>query len=234
MQQQLVYKNSLINYYVFGSGAKVLYCFHGYGETSISFAFLEKHLGKDYTLYAIDFPFHGKTEWKEQQPFTPNDLHNILALILPDRTKKFSLLAYSMGGRAAMHLLQQTPGQIESVTLVAPDGLHQNIWYWITTQTLVGNKAFSYTMQNPKWFFWLVSAGKKLNIINDSIAKFVHYYLDDKKQRALLYKRWTFMRKLKPDLKTIKKVCAERNIKLKFLFGKYDQIILSKRAQIFT
>ena len=38
---------------------------------------------------------------------------------------------------------------------------------------------------------------------------------------------------LSKDLNTIKKLCAEKNIKLHFLFGKYDRIILSKRAAIF-
>ena len=72
MQQlSLAYKSSIINYYIFGSGAKTLFCFHGYGEDGNSFAFLEKKLGLAYTLYAIDFPVHGKTQWNEKEPFTP-------------------------------------------------------------------------------------------------------------------------------------------------------------------
>jgi hypothetical protein len=41
------------------------------------------------------------------------------------------------------------------------------------------------------------------------------------------------MRRLKPDLLLIRKTCAEKNIKLHFLFGEYDRIILSKRAGVF-
>jgi hypothetical protein len=59
-------------------------------------------------------------------------------------------------------------------------GLHQNPWYWITTQTAFGNKAFAYTMEKPGWFFWLVNNSGKLKILNKSIIKFVHYHLDDK------------------------------------------------------
>lgn len=233
MQQHLLaYKSSFINYYVFGKGAKTLFCFHGYGECGNSFAFIENKLGVTYTLYAIDFPVHGKTQWLENHPFTPDDLIAILELIHPVNDEKFSLFAYSMGGRAAMHLLQQIPQKIERVALVAPDGLHQNIWYRVTTQTSFGNKAFAYTMRKPAWFFNMVNTGGKLRILNKSIVKFVHYYLDDKEERMLLYKRWTFMRRLKPSLSIIKKVCAENNIKLNFLFGEYDRIILSKRAAL--
>lgn len=232
-QRSLAYKSSIIHYYIFGSGAKTLFCFHGYGENGNSFAFLEEKLGLAYTLYAIDFPVHGKTQWNEKLPFTPEDLVEVLALMHSNTSNKFSLLAYSMGGRAAMHLLQQMPQKIERVALVAPDGLHQNIWYWITTQTSFGNKLFAYTMKKPEWFFHIVNTGGRLNLLNKSILKFMHYYLDDEEERMLLYKRWTFMRKLKPNLKAIKKICGHKNIQLNFLFGEYDRIILSKRASIF-
>src|SRR5438477_8590113 len=153
MQQlSLAYNSSVINYYVFGSGAEVLFCLHGYGENGSSFSFLEKHLGVVYTIYAIDFPFHGATEWKEDQPFTIDDLIIILHSIQSKQSAMFSLLAYSMGGRAAMHLLQQIPEKIKAVVLIAPDGLHVNFWYWFTTRTRFGNKAFAYTMKRPAWF----------------------------------------------------------------------------------
>ena len=42
-----------------------------------------------------------------------------------------------------------------------------------------------------------------------------------------------FMRRLKPNLEAIKNVCAKNNIQLNFLFGEYDRIILSRRANIF-
>jgi len=232
-QYSLAYKSSVIHYYIFGRGAKALFCFHGYGEDGLSFGFLEDMLGAGYTLYALDFPFHGKTQWNEKEPFTSTDLIAVLQWIHPHNNIKFSLLAYSMGGRAALHLIQEIPLRIEKVALIAPDGLHRNIWYQITTQTSFGNKLFAYTMKNPQWFFSAADAGGRLRILNKSILKFVHYYLDDKEQRALLYKRWTFMRKLKPNLPAIKKSCVEENIKLGFLFGDFDRIILSKRAQIF-
>lgn len=234
MQQQAqAYKSSFIHYYVFGKGKNTLFCLHGYGENGESFQFLEPYIGNDYTLYAIDFPIHGNTVWNEKEPFTTDDLFAIARLIINDDNKKFSLLAYSMGGRAALDLLEKFPDNIEQVGLVAPDGLHQNIWYWITTQTWLGNKLFDFTMKNPAWFFAMINLGGKLGLLNKSIIKFVHYHLDEKEQRLLLYKRWTCMRRVRPNLVFIKKNCTEKNIHLNFLFGEYDRIILSKRAAIF-
>ena len=63
--QSITYKKSIINVSIFGTGNKLLICFHGYGEDGDSFEPLEKKLGNEYTLAAIDFPFHGETKWNE-------------------------------------------------------------------------------------------------------------------------------------------------------------------------
>jgi pimeloyl-ACP methyl ester carboxylesterase len=234
MQQFLqAYQSSFIQYYVFGNGAKTLFCLHGYGESGTSFQFLEQLIGDDYTLLAIDFPIHGNTQWNEKEAFTTDDLFAIIRMIVNDDDKKISLLAYSMGGRAALDLLEKFPDNFECTGLVAPDGLHLNIWYWITTQTWLGNRIFDFTMRNPGWFFTMVNIAGKIGLLNKSVIKFVHYYLDDKEQRMLLYKRWTCMRRVRPNLHEIKNICGEKNIRLNFLFGEYDRIILSKRARVF-
>lgn len=226
----LSFKSCVINYYVFGSGNKTLFCLHGYGEDGSSFSFLENYLGDDYTLYAIDFPFHGATEWNEKNSLSADDLLKIFQLINKNQTKTFSVLAYSMGGRIALYLLEKNPEKFERVVLAAPDGLHQNIWYKISTQTTAGNKLFKKIMQQPGLFFAFLHVAGKLKILNSSIVKFIHGYLDDKNERLLLFKRWTVLRTFKPQLSEVKKICDGYNVQLYLLFGSFDKIILSKRA----
>jgi len=70
-------------------------------------------------------------------------------------------------------------------------------------------------------------------LLNKSIIKFVHQYLDDKEARLLLYKRWTTLRKFKPDLYVVKKNIVNQMIPVRFVFGSYDRIILDKRSNFF-
>ncbi|HXL56280.1 MAG TPA: alpha/beta hydrolase [Chitinophagaceae bacterium] len=240
MQQHIItYKKSFINVLLFGTGPKWLICLHGYGENGYSFRVFEKTLGNEYTLVAIDLPFHGETEWNEGLLMTPNDLMNILNMIIQqnkkvkDKPSKFSVLAFSLGGRVALHMLQSTPAEIEKMVLIAPDGLHKNFWYWLGTQTLLGNKLFAYTMKRPYWFFKLTQLAYKIRLLNKSIIRFVHYYLDDEKERSLLYQRWTTMRRFKPNLNAIAGTINNYQIPVRFLFGSYDRIILSKRSNFF-
>jgi pimeloyl-ACP methyl ester carboxylesterase len=231
-QQKLSFKNSVITYYKYGNGSKILFCLHGYGEDGTSFSFLEKYLGETYTLYAIDFPFHGATDWNEEV-LSSDGLLYIFNSISNNTNNLFSVLAYSMGGRAALYLLQHIPEKIERVVLIAPDGLHENFWYFLSTQTKPGNKLFAYTMQKPQLFFSFLNAAGKTNIVNKSIVKFVHHFLDDANERTLLYKRWSVMHVFRPNLADIKNLCNKKDIQLHLLFGSFDRIILHKRAAIF-
>ena len=236
----LLYKSSRISYLRFGSGPKPAFCFHGYGEEATSFSFLEKYSGDQYTFYSIDLPFHGQTAWPEKQVFTQIDLERIVSEILPQENSSFmskgtklTLIGFSLGGRVALSLYQSQPGIVDKLVLLAPDGLIINPWYWLATQTWIGNKLFAFTMKKPGWFFGLLQLLNKLKLVNTSIFKFVNYYIGDKDVRRLLYARWTSLRKLKPGLVTIKSHIRINNTAVRLIYGKHDRIILPIRGEKF-
>lgn len=229
----LRYKNSDISYTCFGDGPGILLCFHGYGEKASAFNFLEKYIGSQYTAYSVDLPFHGKTDWKEGYDFTPDDLLQIARRIIIGNSQKqpvdkeFSLIGYSLGGRMALCLYQTIPERVEKLILLAPDGLKVNFWYWLSTQTLIGNKFFAFTMKHPGWFFGFLKLLNKLGLVNASIFKFVNYYIENEEVRKQLYARWTALRKIKPSIEKIKEIVVKQNTPVKLIYGKHDRIILS-------
>ncbi len=229
-QHSVEYKNSTINYYRFGSGAKLLFAFHGYGEDGLSFRILESSLGKEYTIIAPDLPFHGITEWREGLDFTVNELLDLLVLCGRPISEPMSLLGYSMGGRIALQLLQTIPGSIKKIVLIAPDGLHHNFWHSFATQTWLGSKLFSYTMHHTGWLLVLMRLATRLRLFNKNLINFVHYYLDDVSSRLILYRRWTTLRKFNTSIGLLKKIIRENHIPITLLFGRYDPIILTKRG----
>jgi pimeloyl-ACP methyl ester carboxylesterase len=243
---QLLYNASRISYIRFGSGPKPAFCFHGYGEEAVSFSFLEKYAGNEYTFFAIDLPFHGQTEWNDGLNFTTNDLQQIIETILhennrqlatsrhPEREgQQLSLIGFSLGGRVALSLYEKMSMRFERLVLLAPDGLKVNFWYWLATQTWIGNRFFSFTMRYPGWFFGILKLLNKLNLVNTSIFRFVNYYIDHKEFRRQLYARWTTLRKLKPNLAQIKLFVKSNQTKVRLIYGKHDRIILSSVGEKF-
>jgi pimeloyl-ACP methyl ester carboxylesterase len=232
----LSYKSSAIHYGKAGHGEKLLLCFHGYSQSSQSFAFMEKKIENDFTMIALDFPFHGETAWKEGLDFTMDDLLEIIRGILEAQlllNKKFNVLGFSMGGRVALSMLQQIQGQIEKTLLIAPDGMKVNFWYRMATRHKSGNRLFRRTMQNPQPVFRLLKTANMLGAVNQSIFKFISLYIHDEKVRMDLYNRWTAMRHFRPHIRKIKMVIKKNKIPVRLLYGKHDRVIRFERAEKF-
>lgn len=233
----LNYKSSRIHYLKGGRGDKRLVCFHGYGETAGSFAFLESAVGEEFTLIAIDLPFHGQTEWQEGLFFSPKDLSVIIEEIERSTgdpgSRPLFLLGFSLGSRIVLSLLERQPERTGKIILLAPDGLKVNVWYWLATRTRAGNRLFRWTMQHPRWFSLLLTTGRRLGLINPGRYKFASHYMLEPGLREELYRRWTVMRSFNPDLTPIKSLIMTREIPVRLLYGKYDGIIMPRSGERF-
>lgn len=228
--------HSRVHYSYWGTGDRLLLCFHGYGESAASFGFLEEALGGQFTLLAIDLPFHGNTQWKEGFYLDPRDLMSMIQAIvsgLPCGPADWWVLGYSMGGRVALQLLELAPEKVRRLVLLATDGLQMNPWYWLTTQTGPGNRLFRWTMKRPAWLFFLLRAGHVLRLVNPSIYKFTAHYVDDERVRANLYARWTTMRGFRPRRGEIGALIRRYRIPMELLYGSYDRIIRWERGERF-
>ena len=229
--------SSRLHYHHWGSGDKLLLCFHGYGENAATFAFLAEPLGDEFTILAIDLPFHGQTDWKQGLSFTMEQLLAILETLLPGigipPATRWYVMGYSMGGRIALSLLEAAPEKMNRLILVAPDGLILNPWYWLATQTSPGRLLFRYTMFHPGWFFLLLRAGNALKLVNPSIYKFVAAYIDNPGVRHDLYFRWTGLRKFRPRLPAIRDIIRQRQLPVRMLYGRFDRIIRVERGEQF-
>jgi pimeloyl-ACP methyl ester carboxylesterase len=224
----ITHKNSTIHYRQFGSGNKLLFCFHGYGRESFTFSILERWLGNMFTIVAIDIPFHGLTQWKDELIFNPKYLTQFLLDIRRELKKdsmKFSILGFSMGGRIALYLTQLLPDKVERLVLLAPDGLSFNFWRWFGSETWIGSKLLHYTINHPGWLKWLINKAEKWRVIHRSLADFIRYYIDDDEHRKILYRRWISMRKFSPALAKLKSLISKNNIQVRMLFGAFDRVI---------
>lgn len=226
------YQSSVIHYRSGGTGARPLICFHGYGETSGVFNFLEDRIGVDYFIIAIDLPFHGETEWAlpEVNAMSLSDLVTELLQHRKIQTEDIHLLGFSLGGRLALSVLESLQHKVSKIVLLAPDGLTVNFWYWLSTKTRIGRKAFRFTMDKPGWFMGMLNVANKVKILNQSVYKFVKYYIHDEQVRHELYERWTGLRNCSPDINKLKHIIRQYHIEVRLLYGKHDRIIGNKKG----
>lgn len=232
----LHYNNSKISYQRWGTGSRLLVALHGYGEAGQYFRFIAEEIPEDWTIIAPDFPFHGETVWQNSAVFDNTVLHEILKMIRQQEgleAEQFCIIGYSMGGRVALSYYQHFPREVEALALVAPDGLTVNFWYWLSTQTRLGNKLFRYVMHHPTIFRKMVTMGRKLSLVNQSIYKFIQRYINDVEIRQALYTRWTTMRLFRPDTDAIRHVVTDHKTPVLLVYGRHDRIITPPAGERF-
>ncbi|MFY7651752.1 MAG: alpha/beta fold hydrolase [Chitinophagaceae bacterium] len=221
--------NALLTVYQWGNGTNPLLCLHGYGQNGGVFEPIVPILTKEFTIFAIDFPYHGNSHWLDGDILKPADLWQVLNRLTS--LKNWHILAFSMGGRVALQLYNLYPTHIKQLVLVAPDGVYKNFWQVVSTQTNWGNKLFKYTMYKPAWFKNLVGIAGKSKVVNKSVVKFVNHFLQNQDERIQLYKRWTVMQLFNPNISVITKLLVANSGRLDIVVGKHDRIIVPKKVE---
>lgn len=120
-----------VAYRKYGQGKRLLIAFHGYGQDSSDFERAIADRDHSCTLYALDLPFHGHTQWVKPE-FRPQQLLQVIDLVLQrENALRFEAVGHSLGARLWISLLPLCAGRMNALYLVAPDGFYMP-WAWIT------------------------------------------------------------------------------------------------------
>lgn len=210
----------------FGHGQSILLAFHGFGQTGQVFLPLEKTLGEQYTILAVDLFFHGNSHYESTQLLTKADWQRLMdAFLRSQLVTRFSLMGFSLGGRFALTTVEAFADQLDQVILIAPDGITRNLWYWLATASGIGRKLFQYVLRHLSMLNAFGHALTQLGLLNRTIMRFAEISLSTPERRKLVYKAWTQFRLIRPDLTAISNLLATRSIRVLFFTGAYDRVV---------
>ncbi len=228
--QYIFFDTHKIHYITYGKGVKIIVAFHGYGQDASYFSHLENYTENNYTILAIDLPYHGASNWDET-PFTKAQLGSIIKQILTQyNINKISLLGYSLGGKVCFTIIELMPEVIEQVVLLAPAEMQFNVTYYFATSTYLGNLLFKYTIKKPQYLILWNNLLLKIKLINVSRHKFFNHYLQSEILRIELYKIWMALRQIVPRRKTLYNNIIKNKLPINIFIGAFDSIITLKSA----
>ncbi|WP_394129387.1 2-succinyl-6-hydroxy-2,4-cyclohexadiene-1-carboxylate synthase [Shewanella maritima] len=90
---------------------------HGFMGAKEDWQPLMPKLSQVFHCICVDLPGHGQSEWLLPSPGLNEAAHAIVSLLSNLGHKQFHLLGYSLGGRIALHIAQQHPQKLLSLTL---------------------------------------------------------------------------------------------------------------------
>ena len=232
----LLHHRSKLYYRVIGHGSRALLAFHGYGQSSDYYQPMEQALGSDYTIYAFDLFFHGRSHLhKHDMPLGKEFLRELIEHFLAkQQLGRFSLMGFSMGGKFALTLVECMPERIEELFLIAPDGIKTSFWYNIATYPGWLQQLFKRTVVKPGLFFGLLRMLDKYNMVHKSMLRFAHYQMDSTPKRLRVYRSWVGFRELNFDIRNIVQLLNRHQVPVTMFVGEYDQIIAPKRVAVFV
>lgn len=236
MESKIIESNGLtLEYFIFGKGDVDVLCLHGHGRTAHDFEFLQNSGRR---VISLNLFFHGKSTINidefEGKYITNKDVHNLLKKLLKaEDISLFHWVGYSQGGRFILTTLPLLSNHIETVSLIAPDGLNDSNFYSWSQRRWWARKLFKRWTKRPGELRTITKALSKVRLISPKIVTFIKNHSADKAKFYIAYVTWAVFRKLRPDAALIGDVVREKNIPFRLIMGKYDKIIPLKSAEHF-
>ncbi len=217
-------KNKLF-YKKFGHGARLLIALHGFAHDHKMFNVLQKGLAYHFTVYSIDLPYHGRSQWKDKH-YDHKLVERLVHHILKEEQKdQFSAIGFSYGARLWMSSLPFIEEKLSHLYLLAPDGLKTQ-WLGIAERSPRFLISILSRMSNkPERLYKFANRLRKLRLINRFAHRFVLHHLSTIALRNRLFQTWRSIKYFRVDKKQVKEIISKNRIQLSVIVGKRDSII---------
>lgn len=224
-RKTLVYRHSTISYLRFGTGERLLFAFHGFGDRAAMWLSVREGFSEDFTVIAIDLPFHGHTIWREDV-FRSRDFEAIVREILSVENKyRFSVAGFSFGARIVERLFFRFQHRIDHILLFAPDGFGTKWMFEITMIPRFIRRFTKWLLNRPQWFVRILTFFYKYKLINRFIYSFTYNHLGRIERRTRLFTYWLSMDDFAVKPERFKSRLKKSGIQTDIFFGKNDDIV---------
>ncbi|MCB9305763.1 MAG: alpha/beta hydrolase [Lewinellaceae bacterium] len=215
----------------FGEGDRLLIALHGFGDRARMFTVLKEALGQHYKVVAIDWPFHGQTDWKKND-FTKQDLLEIIRGVLQDAgVERFNLMGFSFGARLAQAMLPELSPQLDKLYLLSPDGIKTKGMSMAVRTPMWVRRLLYRILKKPGWFFSIVRFGKKIGLV----PPLIHHFLTNNLNRPERFQRtfgcWLSLDSFYLRRRRIKAVLKETGLPTDVYIGKNDPMLGQQTLQ---
>jgi len=219
-----------------GVGKNITLLFHGFGQNMKAYEPFLELIKVDDCFLVFDMFYHGHSSWKSvDQKLTKAIWRKILLqLMKKEGFEKFNLIGYSMGGKFCLVSYELFPCHVNSLLLMAPDGIKTGFWYNMATFPGFLNKLFKRVIFHPERFFRIMDFLHRMGILQNSLIKFVKSQMQTRTMRAQIYFTWNVFKPLKPNLKQISYFLNSNQTPFTLFTGEYDKMVTFKNLSEFS
>ncbi len=209
-----------------GRGPITLLAFHGFGQDGQVFDRLASSLGDRFSVIAVDLFFHGQSQLAADRLLAKSDWWQLIdALLDQEHIRRFSVLGFSLGGRFALTTVEAFATRIDTLYLVAPDGITRSQWYDVATGSMIGRWLFRQVLQYQSLSNRFGTGLARIGVLHRSAMRFAEGSLATPSQRAQLYRSWVNFRRIQPELGLVSTWLNDMATNVQFYVGSQDRIV---------
>ncbi len=227
------YQQHQVHWHIFGQGERLLIALHGFGDTGAIFKQLPS-LQKQFTIYALDLPFHGKTKW-HSPTYNAEDIYALLQQALEhSRHSAYAIMGFSYGARILLTLLPRIQHQVAEVYLVAPDGIQGRSGRAARLTPLWLRKALVRLVEPPDKLYALLRWTGAKYWLPTNTYNFLHLHLSRPKRRKRTFNTWLSMPAFPMEPRLARQCLQEAALPTHIYLGKRDPIIPVRDGEYMT
>lgn len=215
--------------YRFGQGPKILIALHGFDDKASSYATWCEALGAEYSIYAIDLPFHGTSAWLADR-MRPADVWAIISAVLSQlKTTSFSIVGHSFGARILLCTAHEWAHLPEQIILLAPAGIGSYdrvapIWLQRIGEGL---------LRWPAPFKFFVQLGWKMGLVSKFHWRYAEVQLYPAAQRYRLFRVFNSLVHFSTTSEPIRKFWQQTTMSCLVVVATQDRFVDSEKIKVY-
>jgi pimeloyl-ACP methyl ester carboxylesterase len=212
---------------------RTLFAFHGFARPLEDMKELAEYWPIEGTLISVHLLHHGASgpsdnEKEDDSPIPPSTFNKLLVEIAQKEglsAQQYDLIGYSIGGRIGLTLFNDAPDRWNHITLLAPDGLKQSPFYYLTVHTKLGQLIWFAIDRHAALVIRCNNALLKSGLIPSHLHGFFAFHIVNHEMRMMVWKGWRAHRLCWPTLQEITQSIKHWDGRMDIVFGDHDRII---------
>ncbi|MEM9931528.1 MAG: alpha/beta hydrolase [Bacteroidota bacterium] len=213
----------------YGNGPKVVLALPGFDYDARVFGTWEAVLGEDFTIYAIQLPFHGGSRWNKRS-FQPIDWQEVFTTLADQvGAECFHLAGHSLGGRIVVCCAPELQDRIDQVWLLAPAGIGAfdrvlPIWFQRVAET---------ALKWPGWLRFFVNLGSKIGLVSNFHRRYAEVQLYPADKRNRLFRVYNSIAYFRTGTATLRRFWSTDHMPTILLVARQDRFVPTEKIKAY-
>lgn len=225
-----------LHYHIVGNGKETVLLLHGFGQCMDDMEIFNRIRKSNQRFIYLDIFYHGRSLWFDsKKPLSKTIWKTFIQKLQQEMGfEDFHLIGYSMGGKFALLTFELFDRQVQSLTLLAPDGIKTGLWYSISSYPGSFHGFFKGVVFKPQLFFGLMNGLNSAGLLESSIVKFVQTQMETRSQRAHVYFTWKVFGGIHLHLGKIIRQARSSRIPVNLFLGEFDKMVTHENLNRFS